>query len=399
MTAPASAATSRRVVVPTLGVTQILAWGATYYLPAVLAQPIAADTGWPLGWVVGGLSVGLGTAAVVSARAGDAIARFGGRPVLAASAVLIALGLVLLGLAPVLPVYLAGWVVIGLGMGSGLYDAAFGTLGRLYGQDARSAITSLTLFGGFASTVSWPLSAYFVAELGWRGACLAYAAIHLAVVLPLYLCALPREPGRAPVKPMRSAGAAADAEARGERGLLVLITVVVTVNAAIAALVAVHLLTFLQDRGIALAGAVALGAAVGPAQVGARAVEMMVGRLHHPVWTQVAAALLVALGLAMLWSGLPLVVAALLAYGGGMGLTSIARATLPLALFGEARYPGIMGRIAVPSLAAQAASPTLGALLIDHVGSGGALAGIAAAGAVNLVLSVVLLVAVHLPRR
>ena len=66
-------------------------------------------------------------------------------------------------------------------MGAGLYDAAFSTLGSIYGKDARSAITWVTLFGGFASTVCWPLSALLVEQLGWRGACFAYAAIQLGV--------------------------------------------------------------------------------------------------------------------------------------------------------------------------------------------------------------------------
>ena len=133
-------AAGRAVIVPVLGVTQILAWGSSYYLPAVLAQPIAADTGWPLTWVVGGLSLGLLVAGLVSPRVGRQIDRHGGRPVLAASAAPAGGGpAAAWPLAPNLPVYLAAWLVIGLGMGAGLYDAAFATLGRLYGQEARAA--------------------------------------------------------------------------------------------------------------------------------------------------------------------------------------------------------------------------------------------------------------------
>ena len=143
----------RAVIISALGVTQIFAWGTSYYLPAVLAAPITADTGWSLAWVVGGLSLGLLTAGLVSPLVGRAIARGGGRPVLALSAGLLAAGLLTLSLAHSLLVFWIGWVIIGLGMGAGLYDPAFATLGRLYGQSGRSAITTLTLFGGFASTV------------------------------------------------------------------------------------------------------------------------------------------------------------------------------------------------------------------------------------------------------
>jgi hypothetical protein len=151
---------SRPVVVTALGIAQILAWGSSFYFPAVLAEPIVADTGWSLGWVVGGVSIGLLVAGLIAPRVGAIIERRGGRPVLAASSLLYAAGLAGIGLAPTLPVYLAAWVVLGAGMGTGLYDAVFAALGKLYGKEARTPITNLTLFGGFASTVCWPLSAF-----------------------------------------------------------------------------------------------------------------------------------------------------------------------------------------------------------------------------------------------
>lgn len=176
-----SGARPRWAVVSSVGVAQILAWGSSYYLTAVLAGPVTADTGWPLSWVVGGLSIGLLVSGLVSPRVGHLIERRGGRPVLAGSACLLAVGLLALGLAPTLPFFVAAWIVIGFGMGAGLYDPAFSTLGRLYGENARSAITHLTLFGGFASTVCWPLSAFLVEHVGWRSTCLTYAAIHVVV--------------------------------------------------------------------------------------------------------------------------------------------------------------------------------------------------------------------------
>jgi MFS family permease len=131
---------SRGTVISGLGIGQIFAWGSSYYLPAVLAKPIVQETGWPLTWVIGGLSLGLLVAGLVSPWMGRAIGGRGGRPVLMASTMLLAIGLCLLALAPSIPAYLAGWIVMGLGMGSGLYDPAFATLGRLYGEGARSAI-------------------------------------------------------------------------------------------------------------------------------------------------------------------------------------------------------------------------------------------------------------------
>lgn len=378
------------VVIPVLGVTQILAWGSSYYLLAVLAQPIASDTGWPLAWVVGGLSLGLLVAGIISPRVGDSIQRLGGRLVLATSAVFLALGLAGLALSPNLPLYIISWLVLGVGMGAGLYDAAFATLGRLYGQRARTAIATLTLFGGFASTVCWPLSALFVSEFGWRNACLIYAAIHVIVLLPLYVFALPREPKR----PLRSPAPAVsrDSEvatppvASVSKPVFALVALVITISSMISAMLSVHLLTILQAREIALAAAVALGAIVGPSQVGARAIEMLISRFYHPIWTKFASTIFVATGVGLLWIGFPIIAAALIFYGAGIGIESIARGTLPLAVFGADRYASIMGRIAMPSLIMQAASPSLGALLIDMFGADSALAALLAVALVNVVL-------------
>jgi MFS family permease len=151
---------NRRVVVSVLGFGQILSWGSTFYLLAVLAPAIARETGWPYAWVISGVSVGLLVAGVVSPRLGRVIGEKGGRAVLALGAVLIAGGLVLLGATQNFAWYLAAWIFIGGGMSAGLYDAAFSTLGSIYGRESRSAITLVTLFGGFASTVCWPISAF-----------------------------------------------------------------------------------------------------------------------------------------------------------------------------------------------------------------------------------------------
>ncbi|MBB3810919.1 MFS transporter [Pseudochelatococcus contaminans] len=385
---------SRRHVIPVLGMTQILAWGSSYYLLAVLAAPIAADTGWPLAWIVGGLSLGLLTAGIVSPRVGGSIQRLGGRPVLAFSAACLGLGLAGLGLSPNLLVYIAAWLIVGVGMGAGLYDAAFATLGRLYGLKARSAITALTLFGGFASTLCWPLSAWLVSELGWRGACFVYAGIHLGLLMPLYLFALPREPERPmPAKPEQAQAAVGSPDVQTARAsglLFILVALTITVSSMISALLSVHLLTILQARDIALAAAVALGATVGPAQVGARVIEMAISRYHHPIWTKLASTVFVAAGVGALWAGLPLISAALIFYGAGIGIESIARGTLPLALFGEERYAVVMGRIAMPSLIAQAAAPSVGAVLIDRFGADATLGMLLAVALTNVALVTVL---------
>ena len=381
-----------RLIVPALGITQILAWGSSYYLPAVLAKPIADDTGWPLTWVIGALSLGLLTAGLSSPFVGRQIHRYGGRPVLIASALLLAAGQLGLAASPNLPVFIAAWLVTGLGMSAGLYDAAFSTLGRIYGQDARQHITTLTLFGGFASTVCWPLSALLLQELGWRGTCVAYAAIQLVVCLGIYLVALPREPRNGECDAVSDGPATASESAR-PLTIFILLAVTITIASMLSTVMSVHLLAILQARDITLAAAVALGALVGPSQVGARFIEMLVGKYHHPIWTKVASVSFLALGLALLWGHLPLVALTLVFYGAGIGLESIARATLPLVLFGAKDYAPIMGRLARPSLIAQAAAPSIGAYLILWLGADGALATLVAVACVNVLLVLCLFVA------
>jgi len=369
-------------VICALGVMQILAWGSTYYLPAVLAEPIARDTGWPLAWIVGGLSVGLLVAALASPRVGAVIQARGGRPVLALAALVLAAGLTILGLAPSLPVFLAGWVLLGFGMGCGLYDPAYATLGRLYGANARSAITHLTLLGGFASTVCWPLSAFLAAQVGWRGACFAYAGLHLAVTLPLVLAFIPPAPGTAATA--RSGVQAAPSLEPGQRRAVLLMMGVLVLGGAIMALVSVHLITLLQARGVALAAAVTYGGLIGPSQVAARLIEIAGRGRYHPLWTLTAAFTLVGLGLSLLaahWSDIAL---ALILYGAGNGVYSIARGTVPLALFGPDHYAGLVGRLARPGLVAQAAAPPLGAVLFSRLGADGLLAALALMALANL---------------
>lgn len=381
---------SRHFLILVLGVAQIFAWGSSYYLLAVLAQPIVNDTGWPLAWVVGGLSFGLLVAGIVSPHVGDSIQRLGGRLVLSASTGLMATGLAGLALSPNLALYIASWLVLGVGMGAGLYDAAFATVGRLYGLSARTAIATLTLFGGFASTVCWPLSALFVSMFGWRNTCLIYAAIHLAVLLPLYICTLPTE-----LK--YSSGAEAKILYQNDKAsvglsplilklLFILTALVISIGSAISAMLSVHLLIFLQSREIALAAAVALTMIVGPSQVGARAIEMLISRFYHPIWTKFASTLAVATGIGLLWIGAKIIPAALIFYGAGIGIASIARGTLPLAIFGPGRYASVMGRIAMPSLIMQAASPSLGAWVMDVLGTDMVLGALFAIAIVNVAL-------------
>jgi hypothetical protein len=375
----------RRVVVTALGITQILAWGSTLYLLGVLGRPIAVDTGWSYEAIIGGVSLGLLMASIISPRIGRAIGTRGGKLILSGSTVVLAVGLLSLGISQSIAWYLASWLLIGVGMGSGLTDAAFSTLGNIYGESARSAITSLTLFAGFASTICWPLSAYFVEHLGWRGTCFAYAAIQIGIAFPMLLLALPNRSlvgsSHEHIGTLERASLAA-----GELPLFAVLATVVTFSASILSMLGVHLLPVLQARGLELSAAVGLGAIVGPSQVAARVVEMLGGRYYHPVWTMVASTILVAAGIGMLLSDFPSYSAAIALYGAGNGIGSVARGTLPLALFGPSRYPALMGRLAQPILMSMAVSPFVGAIAFQLGGPNLLLGLVTTIGVINVLL-------------
>ncbi len=362
-------AVNRTKLVWAMGITQILAWGSTYYLPAVLAAPIAQDTGWSLTSVVGGLSWGMVVAGATSPAVGRYIDRHGGRVAMAVSSLLLAIGLAAMGLARSLEAYYFTWSLIGLAMAAGLYDAAFSTLGRLLGDGARTSITGLTLLGGFASTVGWPVIAGMEEWLGWRGTCLSIAAVHLLVGLPVHALMIPGS-SKQPLRPVVIGDANPTLRTtRQSRVLFLLIGMMLTILALVVSGISVHLLDVLKQLGIATAIALAIGMVIGPAQVTARIAEFSIGRNLHPTWSARAGVLLCLLGLGLLISGKPwLAFISIALYGAGNGILTIARGTLPLALYGAEGYGLRMGLLGRPVLVAQACGPILAALVLDAFG-------------------------------
>lgn len=359
----------RWVVASGVGLAQMLAFGTSLYLLTVLGQPIRADTGWPLAWIIGGMSAGQLAGAAVAPRIGRWIKRLGGRPALSVSSLLFAAGLALLAVSPNLAVYFAGWVVIGLAMACGLYDVAFGALGRLYGLDARRAITTVTLWGGFASTVFWTLSGLLVTHVGWRWTCGVYAVMHLAIALPIYRFLLPAAEPHVEAPPTAEPAPPPAGLTRMARTAVVLLAAVLMTETLVASIVSVHLVTLLRERGLTMAAAIGLGVFIGPTQVSARFGESMFGTRIHPSLTMVVAVGAIMLGVALL-PVLPLSVAAaaLMAYGAGIGLVSISRGTLPLYLFGPLEAPVISGRLGRPIAVTSALAPSIGAVLITRLG-------------------------------
>lgn len=362
----AGPATTNRVVAA-LGIAQTVGWASSYYLPAVLATPMADDLGLSPVWVFGAFSAAMVVSSLIGPWAGARIDRLGGRGVLAVSNVVFAVGLAGLAMAQGTTSLFLAWAVIGLGMGMGLYEAAFATLAGIYGQAARSPITGITLIAGFASTVGWPLSGLMLAEWGWRESCLGWAALHLGLALPLNLSL-----------PPATQSSAAPAATTGEDGAgppprfaVALLAFVFAATWFNSTAMAAHLPRLLEGAGATAAMAIAAGALIGPAQVGARLLEFGLLRRFHPLLSaRIAAAChpIAALGLILL--GGPAAYAFAIIHGAGNGILTIAKGTLPLALFGPAGYGRRLGLLNAPARALQAAAPLIFGAALTAWGTG-----------------------------
>ncbi len=376
----------RTVVTIALGTAQTLSWASTYYLPAILAVPMASDFGITTGWVYGIFSVAMLMTAFMGPAVGRRIDSFGGRGVLIVSSLVFAAGLGLLGWSPNLPVFVVAWLIVGLGMGMGLYEAAFAALTAIYGRGARGAITGVTLLAGFASTIGWPVSALVEAEMGWRATCYVWALAHLLLALPIYVFMIPKELG-AHVS-IEAAAPAPDAAPLWNRQMLLLAFAFAATWITSTAMAA-HLPRLLEDAGATKTVAIAAAALVGPAQVAARVLEFSLLQRFHPLLSARLASVTHPIGaVAVLLLGAPAAYFFTIIHGAGNGVMTIAKGTLPLAIFGPVGYGRRQGLLAAPSRFGQAASPFVFAVLIERFGAGALMftAGLCAAGFIAMLL-------------
>jgi MFS family permease len=372
--------TSRTATIVQLGIAQTLAWASSYYLPAILAVPMARDLGVSTPTVFAAFSAALVVSALLGPAAGKAIDRHGGKPVLAANSVIFAAGLAVLALAQGPVGLFAGWVILGVAMAAGLYEAAFAALVHLYGKDARGAITGITLFAGFASTVGWPLSTWLELEWGWRATCLTWAALHLLLGLPLNwrlpappAHAVPHVAAEAPLEaaPADTTNPAPASTANSTTRTATLLALVFAVTWFISTAMAAHLPRLLQAHGVPLATALVFAGLVGPAQVAGRLLEYGLLRNIHPLISARVAGGMHTLGATVfLFFGVPAGALFTVLHGAGNGVLTIAKGTLPLVLFGVRDYGARQGLLMVPARFAQATAPWLFGLAIDRFGAG-----------------------------
>ena len=311
------------------------------------------------------------------------IRKNGGKPVLVIGATILALGLLVVATSPSLPIFLLGWAIMGVGMAGCLFDPLFSAVGQIYGNAARGTLTQITLISGFAITLCWPASNYLVQTVGWRLTCVAYAAIAIVVVIPLFAWAIPRyrvtddavaSVARSQITPSMPAG-------------LFRLGASFTVASMIMTAVSLELLMLLEMLGLSIDHAVALSALIGPAQVLVRGVEIGVGRHVHPYWGLLASALAALLGLSLLAVAPSLAWLAIILYGAGNGMRTVVRGTLPLALYGREEYATVMGQLARAPLIGQAATPLAAGLLVQSLGNAALLPGLLGIAVLNFIFA------------
>ncbi|HXT78852.1 MAG TPA: MFS transporter, partial [Acetobacteraceae bacterium] len=352
----------RRFLGLVLGINQTLSWGMTFYLPAIVADPVARSFGASHVAVLGAFSWALLITGACMPRVGRWIDRHGGRGSLLTSIVVMSAGQVLLAAAPGLPLWYVGWTVVGIGMAMGLYDAAFATVGNLLGREAGPTITGITLVAGFASTVFWTLGASLIGPFGWRGLLLFYAALMLAVNLPMVWLLVPA------AAPSSEAKRQKEVENRQpvNRTAVACLAGFFTLRWFITSAIAVNVLMLLQGIGLTVTESVAVAALIGPGQVAGRVIEWSIGSRVGLLVRARLAALLFPLAAATLPIGGPVIATGFaVLYGMSNGIMTINRGTLPLALFGPAGYATMLGWLAVPVQLAQATAPTLAAPLVS----------------------------------
>jgi hypothetical protein len=347
-------------LVPSLGLSQIISWGALYYSIAVLGASMRDELGLSAAALFGAYSLSLFLSALAAPVVGRAIDRYGGRLVMSVGSITAALALFAIAQAHSAIMVYAAWSLAGIAMAMTLYDAAFATLSQHSGTSYRTALTALTLMGGLASTVFWPLSLKGLEWIGWRDTLRGFALLQIGICLPLHLVFVPRT-----VSPVVPSGAGAEYEhgslaPRSRRPAFIALGIAFALNGFIVSALTVHLITVLQGKGLTLESAVWVGAFFGPMQVTGRILEFTIGRRFSSRRVGLIALGLLVGALALLIAvrgGVILALAFAVAFGCSNGVVTIVRGTVPAELFGRAGYGGILGSLAAPALFARAVAP------------------------------------------
>jgi MFS family permease len=349
---------------------QLIFWGVAYYMIGGFGELIARELGWSRDIVYGGFALALMVMGIVSPVSGRFIDQFGGRAVMIGGAILSAFGCLGLALCQSLFGYYLSWIVLGIAMRFTLYDAAFAALARIGGPDARRPMSQITLIGGLASTLFWPIGDMLAQHLGWRGALFVYAGLALTAI-PL-LFAIPND--------RCSSVSASDLIMQRKipslnRGDTILAAALYVMIAALTnflnAGMSAQMIAILAGFGVSTSTAVWIATLRGVGQSSARLAELLFGQRLDPITLNLIATAILPLsfvfGLLVGQFTIAAVAFAFL-YGVGNGIVTITRGTMPLVLFDHKTYGSFVGKLIAPSFVLSAVAPLVYAVIMDRLG-------------------------------
>lgn len=346
-----------------LGIAQILLWGGSYFILSVLSKPIMQETGWSYQMVYSALSLALLISGLVLPRIGRIIDAYDKNYILQYAGVIMACGLILMGLSRHFVLYLISWTIIGISMGMGLYDALFASLGKKYGPGTGKVIVQVTLIASLAPSISWYLLSLMLDTYSWRTVCFIYAAMLLLTIFPLYNFVF-RQPGTAPAKRTISRETAtASGEMKGK--LYYLLLVHFTIGAVVTTGIIVHLIDILSDKSMSMTTVIGTVAFLGPSQAGVRVLELLTSR-KSSLLSAVISGIAIMAGILLLSTAPIVAISGVIILGMGNGMRSILRGTLPLEIFGQEKYALIISKLARMPLIAQALTPFITGWLIQQ---------------------------------
>jgi MFS family permease len=382
-----------RRAIPALGLTQLIAWGTTYYLPAVLRHRFSVELALSDAMIFAGVGVTLVVAALVAWPVGRLMDSQGAGRFMPVGSLCLALGLLILGNSTGWMGYFLAWVVFGFGMSLAMANAAFSALTQMAGQGARRAIVIIMLFGGLAATVFWPLTLWLDGQIGWRNICFLYAALHLLVCLPLHVIFLAGSTNMAERQDLRQDEAAGLIPPQQRRQAAALIGIALAGNGFVSWGLDLHLITIFTDFGLPTAVAVWVAAMKGPATLLARGADILSASRLSPMTSALAAGILIPVGLSLalvFGEGLPAALLFIVLFSFGTGLMTVARATLALVLLGSQGYATTLGRMTLPTQIVYAVSPMLFSLMIERLGTSGVIVVALAASVLSLAALILL---------
>lgn len=368
--APTKHRDAPRVPVLPVALGQLLSWGTLYYGIAFLAQPISQDTGWRLAEIFGAFSVSLLVAALMAVPVGRLLVKIGGRTVMTAGSLLAFSAFLLMASSRDLPLFYAGWILAGVAMSMTLYEAAFSTLRESAGPAFRKAIGLITIVGGLASTLFWPLTHWLVLEIGWRMTAMVFAGTHLLVGVPLHRM-LPRKPVHSdrPTLVQRSS-----LQPVSEKWLISLLALSFALASLVTSAISSHVVVLLSEIPISGGQMVLLVSLIGPMQVAGRIVEIRLSHRFSVLATGRVALIGIAISLLALYSavGSPwLAWVFVILYGATNGVLTVVRGGAPAELLDHSSYASALAMLSAPALAARAAGPLVAAAAANSWGPSG----------------------------